>query len=303
MERNINDAVKEYSGDKPLGLFVERLDFNLQKVNTCFADIKDLFTLAGVSDFEKLPESAPERGRFAKLFKELNLYLEAAKIQGFTWEKHPMDFDENTYLILALRYKELFTSTTTGGMSDAPYDLVGYLTEIDTGLIDADYMNSRFDKYLKLIHQSDISADAVSESLKELHKTFATLTQEEQKYAEFFLRDVQRGDASIEDGKSLRDYITDYRFRAKATQIHNLAMVLGIDETKLRNFMALKITETNINEFGRFEALKSTVSKETAKAYFETVEKMSIPIFKVNIKVDKLLREFILSGGFEIDLT
>ncbi|MDO0821958.1 type I restriction endonuclease subunit R [Desulfosporosinus nitroreducens] len=301
MERNINDAVKEYSGDKPLGLFVERLEFNLQKVNACFADIKDLFTLAGVSDFEKLPESAPERGRFAKLFKELNLYLEATKIQGFMWEKHPMDFDENTYLILALRYKELFTSTSIGGgMNDAPYDLVGYLTEIDTGLIDADYMNSRFDKYLKLIHQSEISADAVSESLKELHKTFATLTQEEQKYAEFFLRDVQRGDASIEDGKSLRDYITDYRFRAKANQIHNLAVALRLDEAKLKKFMALKVTETNINEFGRFEELKSTVNKETAKAYFEAVEKTSIPIFKVNIKVDKLLREFIVSGGFEI---
>jgi len=304
MERNINDAVKEYSGDKPLGLFVERLDFNLQKVNSCFADIKDLFTLAGVSDFEKLPESAPERGRFAKLFKELNLYLEAAKIQGFTWEKHPMDFGENTYLILALRYKELFTSTSIGGgLSDAPYDLVGYLTEIDTGLIDADYMNSRFDKYLKLIHQPDISADAVSESLKELHKTFATLTQEEQKYAEFFLRDVQRGDASIEDGKSLRDYITDYRFRAKANQIHNLAVALGLDEAKLKNFMALKVTETNINEFGRFEELKSTVNKETAKTHFEAVEKTSIPIFKVNIKVDKLLREFIILGGFEIDFS
>jgi type I restriction enzyme R subunit len=301
MERNINYAVKEYSGDKPLGLFVERIDFNLQKVNACFADIKDLFTLAGVIDFEKLPESAPERGRFAKLFKELNLYLEAAKIQGFTWEKHPMDFNENTYLILALRYKELFTSTSIGGgMSDAPYDLVGYLTEIDTGLIDADYMNSRFDKYLKLIHQSDISSDAVSESLRELHKTFATLTQEEQKYAEFFLRDVQRGDARIEDGKSLRDYITDYRFRAKANQIHNLAVALGLDEVKLKSFMALKVTETNINEFGRFEELKSTVNKEIAKTYFEAVEKTSIPIFKVNIKVDKLLREFIISGGFEI---
>ena len=34
-----------------------------------------------------------------------------------------------------------------------PYDLVGYLIEIDTGRIDSDYMNSRFEKYLKLIEE------------------------------------------------------------------------------------------------------------------------------------------------------
>ena len=32
---------------------------------------------------------------------------------------------------------------------DVPFDITGYLTEIDTGKIDADYMNSCFDKFLK----------------------------------------------------------------------------------------------------------------------------------------------------------
>ena len=83
-------------------------------------------------------------------------------------------------------------------------------------------------------------------------------------------------------------------------QIYSLVIAFGVDKTKLRSFMVLKITETSINEFGRFEELKSTVNKGTAKIYFENIEKMSMQIFKVNIKIDKLLREFILSEGFEI---
>ena len=68
-----------------------------------------------------------------------------------------------------------------------------HLTEINTGVIDAEYMNSRFTKYIKALQDGEES----EEVLNELHKSFATLTQEEQKYAKIFLRDVQRGDLTV----------------------------------------------------------------------------------------------------------
>ena len=52
-----------------------------------------------------------------------------------------------------------------------------------TGVIDADYMNSRFVKYIKLINQTSVSEELVTQALDELHKTFAMLSQDEQKYA------------------------------------------------------------------------------------------------------------------------
>lgn len=67
-----------------------------------------------------------------------------------------------------------------------PYEIDSYLTEINTGVIDANYMNSRFKKYIKAL-QDGAETAAV---LDELHKSFATLTQEEQKYANIFLHDV-----------------------------------------------------------------------------------------------------------------
>lgn len=312
MERNINNAVALYSGNKPLGLFAEHLDYNIEKMNQFFADISRLFTVAGISDFSRLPDDLDECGRFAKLFSSLNDYLQAAKIQGFTWKqriytfKNPkkvmeMLFDENTYLILALRYKELFTEAGEGGSGSIPFDIDGYLVAIDTGRIDTNYMNSRFEKYLKVLCQDDIDQDLLQTTLDELHKSFATLTQEEQKYANIFIHDVQSGNVEIEDGKPFREYITEYQFRAKKEQVHQLANALGVDIPKLEILMNVGITQAKINEYGRFDDLKKTVDRYKAKAYFEALEGKSIPEFRLSIKIEKLLKDFILSGGFDIN--
>lgn len=320
MEQNVSKAVKLYSGDRPIGLFVEKLSYNLGKLNAVFDDIAYLFKNAGIPDFEKLPADGTVRAKFASLFRDFNGYLEAAKIQGFRWDKHTysfkdeesgnsieiaMEFDENAFLILAQRYKELSAASSDDPGSqdiDIPYDLVGYLTEIDTGVIDADYMNSRFDKYLKLIRQEGSSEESIEQAKAELHKTFAALTQEEQKYANIFLHDIERGDVIAEDGKTLRDYITEYQFRAKDDQIHRFATIFGLDEDKLRNMMGLNLNEATINEFGRFDELKKSVDKTKAKAFFEAYEQTKLIPPKVNMKTDQLLRQFILTGGFEVDV-
>lgn len=317
MERNIEAAVKLYSGDKPLGMFAERLNKNIENMNYLFSQISNVFEQAGVNDFAHLPSEVSERKKFADLFRSLNAFLEAAKVQGFDWGKHIYEFvdendgekfsvelifDEKTYRILALRYKELFAWTLDGNLEEVPFDIEGYLTTIDTADIDANYMNSRFDKYLKLFNQQGADTKAVKRAEDELHKTFASLSQEEQKFANIFLHDIQRGDVVPEEGKTLRDYITEYIAQAKDDQIHRVAVVLGVDEAKLRDMMVLKITEATINEYGRLDALKATVNMQKAKEYFEQIEGGTIIPPKVMIKADKLLREFIIGGGFDLEM-
>lgn len=316
MDQNIEMAVKLYSGDKPLGLFVPKLAYNLNQINAIFVEIKELFLRAGILNFAKIPDDLSERGRFAKLFKELNNYLDASKVQGFKWSQSDYDIkdadgniiasvtleiDENTYLILALRYKELFPSGGGGGGTDAvPFEIDGYLTEIDTGVIDTNYMNSRFDKYIKLLNQNIIDSVQLDETLNELHKSFATLTQEEQKYANIFLHEIQSGDAKLQSNMTLRDYINAYQYTAKNEEIQKLVRHLAVDEKKLKAMLDSVITESNINEFNRFGELKETVNKVLAKVYFEKIEGEKIPLFKVNIRIHNLLKEFLLKGGFEI---
>ena len=314
MERNINNAIKLYSGDKPIGLFVEHLDANLNSMNRIFGEIENLFQKAGITNFERLPTDLSERGRFALLFKSFNNYLEAAKIQGFNWSKSTYTFgkgknkvslemalNEKTYLTLTLRYKELFTSGGSGGGGDVPYEIEGYLTEIDTDKIDSDYMNSRFEKYIKELKKGNVDATELQNTLDELYKSFATLTQEEQKYANLFIRDVQTGIANLESGKTFREYITEYEFNAKNDQIKKVATLLDLDESKLRSMMLRGLTEATINEYGHFDELKNTVDKEKAKAYFEKLEETTLPAFKVNIRIHNLLQKFIIEGGFDIE--
>ena len=315
MERNINDAIKLYSGNKTIGLFVENLNKNLKSMNSVFNEISQLFITAAIDNFEKLPDDLSERGRFAILFKKFNNYLEASKIQGFNWIKLEyqfgkgkdkvtivLDFDENTYLILALRYKELFTSGAGGGGGgDVPYEIEGYLTEIDTAKIDTDFMNTRFEKFIKELKKGDLDPVELQNTLDELYKSFASLTSEEQKYANIFIRDVQSGVAKLESGKAFRDYLTEYEFNLKNDQIKKISTLLGLDESQLRSLMSSSLNESNINEYGRFDELKRTVNKTKAKEYFELIEDKTISPPKVNIKVYNLLQDFILKGGFEID--
>ncbi len=313
MEQNIKEAVKTYSGDKELGLFVQHLPENLKNLNKCFEEISGLFSNAGIRNFEKLPEDGDVCRKFAKVFNEFNAYLEAAKIQGFKWSvsSYPDEtsgevvdvlIDEKTYLVLVLRYKELFGTGSSRVGEDAPYDLEGYITEIDTGRIDSDYMESRFNKYIKLLNIEGTGKEKIKQAETELHNTFATLSQEEQKQADILLHDIQRGDLKVDESRSLRDYINEYLSRGKEEQMHRLSRAIGVDENILRKIMGLRLTEVNINEFGRYDELKKTVDKAKAKAYFEKIEGIAISPPKVNIKVDNLLREFVLSGGIDIEL-
>lgn len=151
MKRNVDAAVKLYSGDKPIGLFVDRLPSNIQRMNASFTEITAIFANSNIEDFKSLPDETTECAAFAKHFQEFNRAHEAAKIQGFTWEQAEYKVDDEStetialnvthqqYLTLLQRYKELGNSSS--GSGDAvPFDIDTHIAEIDTGKIDADYM-------------------------------------------------------------------------------------------------------------------------------------------------------------------
>lgn len=70
--KNVEDAVKLYSGDRPFGLFVDKLKDNLRNLNNTYQDIQQLFINADIPDFSHLPDEIPVKQKFAKLFKQMN---------------------------------------------------------------------------------------------------------------------------------------------------------------------------------------------------------------------------------------
>ena len=315
MRGYIEAAVKLYSGDCPLDLFVNRLPANIEQMNARFREIEAVFASSGEPEFMHLPDSVEACRKFAKDFIELNGYLDSAKVQGFVWGLDAYEFvdedgkkltarlvfDERTYLILVQRYKELFcapASETESGGPVAPYDLDGHITEIDTGCIDNDYMNANFNKWLKALRTGDESLELAAQ---ELHRTFATLSRDEQRLAEQFLHDVERGDVEPEEGTSFRVYITLYARKKKRDEVDKLVDSLGIDRGQLESLMGQDLTAENLNQFGRFNALRDTMDKAKAKDFFERRAGRAVPAPMVNIQATKLLREFVLKGGFDIE--
>ena len=296
MQRNIERAVKLYSGDRPMGLFVDNLDKVIDKMNVCFADI---FKRAGVADFATNPDDATACAKFVKLFNQLNDHLQAARLLGFVWEKlsydvvqeddsvitATLDFDQETYDKLLARYKDLFKEEPGGGgggSDEVPFDLRSYINEIETDKIDQNYMNERFKKWLKAIGSMEEAA-----ALEELHHSFATLSKEDQKFAELFLHDVQSGDIELDLSLALSDYITDYKQKDANDKVEKVIQNLGLDSDLLRAMLARKYTRENL-DLGKLNSLKETVDREKAKVYFNE-ERM---IF-LNKRIDEFLREFI----------
>ena len=298
MQRNIERAVKLYSGDRPMGLFVDNLDKVIDKMNVCFADIADIFKWAGLEDFSKNPNDTTSCAKFVKLFNQLNEHLQAARLLGFSWEKSSYDvvqeddsvitatlnFDQETYDKLLARYKDLFKESPSngGGSDDVPFDLRSHINEIETDKIDQNYMNARFEKWLKTIGGTEEAA-----ALEELHHSFATLSKEDQKFAELFLHDVQSGDIKLDPNLTLSDYITTYKQKDANDKVLKIIKDLGLDGDLLRAMLARKYTSENL-DLGRLNDLKETVDREKAKVYFNEDR-----IFYLNIRIDEFLRELI----------
>lgn len=306
MKTNIEEAVKIYAGDKAFMVFVDKLDKNLKLFNDKYLEIKHLFESEGIADFMHLPEDMSVKARFALLFNTLSKLLEMLKVQGFTWKKaakgeFSVDITEEIYYILLQRYKELIVPPIGPGPDEEPpYDISSYITEIGTGKIDADYINSRFEKYLKLKGRDGESQEIVDSALQEVYKSFAMLSEEEQKYANIFIKDVQMGNIEPEEGKTMKDYIAEYMRRAKDDQIFRFSEQFGLDDSLLREMMSLHLNEENINEFGRFDKLKASADMEKVKTFFESVAGEKLSIFKARSKFDNLLRSFIINNGFDL---
>ena len=306
MERNIQEAVRLYSGNKPLDLFASKLGENIGGLNQTFTEIRSLFDRAGIPDFKHLPAEDALKAYFAQCFRKYNRYLEAAKVQGFRWDKaeyeiegtkYDLNHDEHKYNTLLQRYKELFTQDEGGSSGDdLPYDVDPYLVEIDTEKIDTDYMNRNFERYVKALEQGNISKEELQNLLNDLSTSFAFLPQEEQKVAEVLLHDIQSHNIDLEPGKTFRDYITESMTSKRDKTINDIVNALGIDKPLLQKVLNGNPTAKNLDEFKSYNELFNSVSLDKAKAFFDNKAGKSLKEFEVTMKLDNYLRTFIVEG-------
>lgn len=307
MAKNIDDALELYV-DQPLLVFTDKLEANLEKINQAYRTIEQLFKAEGIEYFSTLPQAEASKKKFAKEFCEMTKKLEAAKMQGFLWEKAEYEFqhsngwvklkmvlDEQTYKILLARYRELFTRPGGGGSDDDVYQLEAYITETGAGTIDAEYINAKFIKFVKNLYTSGPGSEHVKVAQAELHNAFASLNQRDQRTAQRILHDIESGDLRLSPGKTIHDYILDYQKRECDQQVLTISEATGLSITKFKELISNDTTEQNINEQGRFEELIRTLDKAKAADFLERITGQAVPKRFVITNMSSIVRRFILN--------
>lgn len=311
MAKNIEDALELYV-DQPLSVFTDKLEANLEHINENFKQIEQLFKAESIEYYASLPQSEISKKKFAKEFCEMTKRLEASKMQGFLWEnleyefehsnrwtKVKLDIDEQTYKVLLQRYRELFIKTRGGGDDDDDdvYQLEAYITETGAGTIDAEYINSKFIKYLKELYTSGPNSELLKTAQAELHNAFATLSQTDQRTAIRILHDIESGDLRIQKGYTIYDYILEYQKRQCDKQVFTLSEATGMNVFALKELISKDTTEQNINEHGRFEELIKSINREKCIAFLKRVTGREVANRFVISNISNIVRRFILDSA------
>ncbi len=316
MKKNMEEAFRLYSGSNPYGIFVDKLEKNLNFLNATFTLIKTIFEGAKINNFSTIePLSKEEKAKFANEFAKFAKLINAAIIQGFVWEKDTynfehdnsytsvkMKFDERTYKILAQRYKELFLEATgSKKKQEVLFDIDATAIEIQTDKIDADYLNSKFKKWLSALYEGK-EENIVNQLSQQLHESFPSLSSEDQKYADQILFDIQNGELKVEndDSKTFNDYINQYKNNKKNDQIHKFASIIGYDEELLRKLVNERPTEANLNAYGRFDELRKTLNVDIALDYFSKIAGKKIPKPLAVSRAENKARDFIIKGEYDL---
>ena len=163
-------------------------------------------------------------------------------------------------------------------------------------------LNSKYEKWLKSLLEG-VPEEVLDHLLEQLHDSFARLSQNDQRYANRWLHDLQAGDVILQQGKTVHDYINEYRIIERDRQLAYLHERLGLDTVQLRRILKTRVTAATINEYGRFDNLKESADFDLAAAYFAEVTGAPLSKFKVRAMLDNLLRTYIIDGVLPDDLT
>ena len=314
MELNIKEAFKIYSGDKPYGIFVDKLEDNIKKMNSLFDEISNLFKSNGIHNFEKNPDGLVDRNKFILLFNELCRTIDAAKVQGFRWQKLvyefedergektslELNFNKQIFEILRQRYKELFEIVINPTSSDIPpYDIDISIVSKSPEKINYDYMESNFTKYIKELQLSGPDSDVVVNVLNTLRQSFASLNQEDQKLANIIIHDIQSGNLIISEDTTMIDIINEYRSSKRDKAIHDFCQKWFIDENKFNRFVSEYTSLDEINEYGKLDKFIESVDITKVSEYLSDKYCKNVSPFKATRDLRKAIQSFMASGCLE----
>ena len=297
MKRNLNEALKLYCQGDYSGVEVGDINENIDTLNATYKRICAIFDHNKIKNFECLPKSDEDRQMFRKEFYILKSTLRAAMLQGFKWNNEygaKADFDEKTYRILTMRYKDLPSNRGGGGATAKPgYVLNTDLSSMEMDKIDAAYLEAQF-KIVTMKDISNIEKDAKKmAAIHEMEANLGVLSEVQQRYARQILKDIKDESLEVVEGKTFLQYIQEYQERAICSSIHAFAANVGIDESEM---YALYVSAgAHSVDILRLEHLEKTADPEKLKDHYGGT------VFKARIKLHQDIKDYIEGRKADIE--
>lgn len=308
MQKNAEDAIRLYAEHGYDDVIVPSLGTNIAGMNQAYQRIEQIFSRARIQNFSKLPTEANDIKLFTDLFNAITNYYYRSVPQLFNWGtltyitedlgEIKLLFNEETYYILKQRYSEIPRTIQPSELEN--FDLKSYLTEIPQAEINRSFMESSFTAFIKDL-SNGAPKEKIDELLNELKSRFTVLPPEEQNMADVILEDILSGNLKYEEGKTLNDYICSYSRNKLNDMIRKLSDAFGFNADMLSRIMTFHLTEANLQQRGLFESIMSTCDFDKAKATLSKISGTPVKDRKVYLETEKLLKNFILNGGFDID--
>lgn len=315
MRRNIEYAIRKYSGGEQVDVIVSPVTEHVRGVNAALAEIRRIFENEGVGDMSELPERHEARAAFVGAMNELTRNLTAAAAQGFKLEaglaafvdpetgevdEVTCDLDTDTLEILLKRYEEVPRRDGENERSESiPYDIDTHVMTLAKEKIDADYMERKFHDYLLAIGRGAPSEEQQA-ALDDLHSEFPKLSADDQKLADRLIHEIQVGALEVREGWRFSDYLNEQRNRVEEACLAEITALLGEDIEAARELRRASPTEENVDEFGRYARLRETVDKAGARERMAAAAGRPVKGKDVMRVADRLLKRYAVHGAYDV---
>ncbi|WP_461220486.1 DEAD/DEAH box helicase [Mycoplasmoides gallisepticum] len=114
VKEDIEKAFDIYSNENiAQKIFISDIENNIAQMNEIFSEIKKVFESTNIKNFSSAPQNKSGKRKFVNEFNKLDKLYRIISLQLFNWEtwknkdKKQLDFDQEQYLTLEQRYKEI----------------------------------------------------------------------------------------------------------------------------------------------------------------------------------------------------
>lgn len=317
MQNNLNEALRLYCEGDTSGVIVKNLEENIQEIKSVYGTIENIFKNNSIKNFCMLPDTDADCQKFKKEFSYLKTLMNSIRLQGFGWNMdcnactmsndcknindktncvYGLPYTKETYEIMEMRFNDLRhrKSGNSSGYS-LGYDLESVRSEISMEKIDEDYLENLFRKTVPVITSKTATDLEKDKTVKSFEAELPKLLAIHQEYAKIIISDIRNGILSVEENKTLKQYIHEYMERDLDKKIFEEAELFGLDKQLLKEIYLSTKTERDLDENGRFKKLKEGADINKVISYFSNKESNTFTEFSARIKLHSRLKDFIFN--------